>query len=212
MPGLPLKLIVGLGNPGREYERTRHNAGFWLVDELAQRHGGTFRNESRHRAELARVRIAEQEIWLAKPTSFMNLSGGPVMSLAGFYKASPLEILVAHDDLDLEPGDVRLKEGGGHGGHNGLRDIIANLGAGFWRLRIGVGHPGERHDVVSYLTRASAADDALIHEAVDEGADIVPVLLEKGAQKAMHELHTTPLPPAAPAPGGPGSENGEGEA
>jgi len=197
MPGLTLKLIVGLGNPGAAYARTRHNAGFWLADELARRHGGTFRMEAKHRAELARVRIGEQEIWLAKPMSFMNLSGGPVQSIAAFYKAAPGEMLVAHDDLDLEPGDVRLKQAGGHGGHNGLRDIIGNLGADFWRLRIGVGHPGERHEVVNYLTRASAADDALIHEATNRGADIVPLLLEQGPQKAMNKLHTKGSPPPA---------------
>ncbi|MGH8287337.1 MAG: aminoacyl-tRNA hydrolase [Steroidobacteraceae bacterium] len=208
MPGLSVKIIVGLGNPGSAYARTRHNAGFWFADELARRHGGTFRMESKHRAELARVRIAEQEIWLAKPMSFMNLSGGPVTSVAGFYKAAPGELLVAHDELDLEPGDVRLKHAGGHGGHNGLRDIIANIGAEFWRVRIGVGHPGEKHDVVNYLTRASAADDALIHEAVNAAADIVPLLLTDGAQKAMHRLHSPPHPPSAPSPPSPGEREG----
>jgi peptidyl-tRNA hydrolase, PTH1 family len=197
MSGLVLKLIVGLGNPGAAYSRTRHNAGFWLADELARRHGGTFRTEGKHDAELARVRIAEGEIWLAKPLSYMNLSGWPVQSIAAFYKVAPAEMLVAHDDLDLEPGDVRLKQSGGHGGHNGLRDIIEKLGADFWRLRIGVGHPGERQQVVNYLTRASAADDALINEAMLRGADIVPMLLEQGPQKAMHKLHTKGNPPAA---------------
>jgi peptidyl-tRNA hydrolase, PTH1 family len=198
MAELALKLIVGLGNPGAAYARTRHNAGFWLADELARRHGGTFRNESRHRAELARVRIAEEEIWLVKPLSFMNLSGGPVASVAGFYKAQPAEVLIAHDDLDLEPGDVRLKHSGGHGGHNGLRDVMASFGGDFWRVRIGVGHPGEKQEVVNYLTRASAADDALIHEAVLEAADIIPVLLAEGAQKAMHRLHSRTRPSSSP--------------
>jgi peptidyl-tRNA hydrolase, PTH1 family len=197
MPSLTLKLIVGLGNPGSAYARTRHNAGFWLADEIARRHGGTFRSETRHRAELARVRIADEEIWLVKPMSFMNLSGGPVASVAGFYKAQPAEVLIAHDDLDLEPGDVRLKHSGGHGGHNGLRDVIANFGTDFWRVRIGVGHPGEKHEVVNYLTRASATDDALIHEAVLEAADIIPVLLAEGAQKAMHRLHSRARPPSS---------------
>jgi PTH1 family peptidyl-tRNA hydrolase len=209
MSALILKLIVGLGNPGAAYARTRHNAGFWLVDELARRHGGTFRTEPRHRAEVARVRVGAQELWLAKPTSFMNLSGGPVASIAGFYKAEPAEILIGHDDLDLEPGDVRLKHSGGHGGHNGLRDIIANLGADFWRVRIGVGHPGEKHEVVNYLTRASAADDALIHDAVIAAADIIPLLLEEGAQKAMHRLHTRPPDSSlSPGNGGEGAEGG----
>jgi len=195
MPGLNLKLIVGLGNPGREYVATRHNAGFWLADELARRHGGAFRAEPRHGAEVARATIAGQEIWLAKPTKYMNLSGGPVQSVLAFYKIAPNEMLVAHDDLDLEPGVVRLKHAGGHGGHNGLRDIIANIGADFWRLRIGVGHPGEKQAVVNYLIRASAHDDALIHEAVVAGADILPVLLEQGPAKAMNRLHTKPAPP-----------------
>jgi PTH1 family peptidyl-tRNA hydrolase len=198
MPGLTLKLIVGLGNPGREYAATRHNAGFWFADEIARRHGGAFRGEARHGAELARAQVAGQEIWLAKPMRFMNLSGGPVQSLMTFYKIAPAELLVAHDDLDLEPGVVRLKQGGGHGGHNGLRDLIANLGAEFWRLRVGVGHPGEKQAVVNYLTRASAHDDALIHEAVTGGADILPVLLEHGPQKAMNRLHTKPAPPDEP--------------
>ncbi len=198
MSGLALKLIVGLGNPGREYAGTRHNAGFWLADELARRHGGAFRSEPRHGAEVARATIAGQEIWLAKPMRFMNLSGGPVQSVATFYKIAPAELLVAHDDLDLEPGVVRLKQGGGHGGHNGLHDLIANVGADFWRLRIGVGHPGEKHAVVNYLTRASAHDDALIHEAVIAGADILPVVLEHGPQKAMNRLHTKPAQPEEP--------------
>ena len=122
MAGNALKIIVGLGNPGAEYARTRHNAGFWLVDELARRHGGTFRSEGKHQAELARVRIGGEEVWLMKPMTFMNRSGGPVSSVLGFYKLSPPQMLVAHDEIDLPSGTVRLKEAGGHGGHNGLRD------------------------------------------------------------------------------------------
>ena len=198
MSGLNLKIIVGLGNPGAAYARTRHNAGFWLADELARRHGGTFRMEPRHRAELTRTRIGDQELWLVKPMAFMNLSGGPVASVAGFYKAQPEEILVAHDDIDLVPGDARLKQGGGHGGHNGLRDLIATMTAEFWRVRIGVGHPGEKQEVVNYLTRASAADDVLIHEAVTAAADVIPLLVTEGAQKAMHKLHSRR---PAPSPG-----------
>jgi PTH1 family peptidyl-tRNA hydrolase len=192
-----LKLIVGLGNPGDRYAQTRHNAGFWLVDELARRHGGTFRRESRHQGELARVRCGDAELWLLKPATFMNLSGGSVASVAGFYRIEPGEILVAHDELDLPPGTVRLKEGGGHGGHNGLRDTIQHLGDRFWRVRIGIGHPGDRNAVVDYvLQRAPAAEDRLIHQCVEAAADIVPVILEQGPQKAMHRLHTRPAPPA----------------
>jgi PTH1 family peptidyl-tRNA hydrolase len=191
MASSDLKLIVGLGNPGAEYARTRHNAGFWLVDELARRHGGSFRTESRHQGEVARVKIAGREIWLLKPTTFMNRSGGAVQSLSGFYKIAPGEMLVAHDEIDLPVAALRLKEGGGHGGHNGLRDIIVTLGDAFWRLRIGVGHPGSKPEVVDYvLRRAPAEEDALLQQAVIAGADIIPVVIEQGAQKAMNRLHT----------------------
>ncbi len=191
MSGLPLKLIVGLGNPGTEYARTRHNAGFHLVDELARRHGATFRSEPRHHAELARARIADQEVWLLKPMRYMNHSGGPVRSVASFYKAEPASILVAYDELDFPPGVVRLKEGGGAAGHNGMRDLIAQIGDAFWRLRIGIGHPGDKSAVLEYvLGRPSAEEARLIHEAVLAAADIVPLLLAEGPQKAMNRLHT----------------------
>jgi PTH1 family peptidyl-tRNA hydrolase len=191
MAGTALKLVVGLGNPGAEYARTRHNAGFWLVDELARRHGGTFRHESKHQAELARVRLNGGEIWLAKPMSFMNRSGGPVSSILNFYKIAPGEMLVAHDEIDLPGGTVRLKEGGGHGGHNGLRDLIAAQGDGFWRLRIGVGHPGAKSEVVDFvLTHASKAEQEDIDESVRAGADAVEQMLRDGAQIAMNKLHT----------------------
>ena len=189
--GEPLKLIVGLGNPGTEYARTRHNAGFWLVDELARRHGGSFRHEGKHQAELARVRINGDEIWLAKPMTFMNRSGGPVSSILGFYKIAPGEMLVAHDEIDLAAGTVRLKEGGGHGGHNGLRDLIAAQGEGFWRLRIGVGHPGGAREVVDHvLARPSADDQAAIEATIAAGADAIETMLRDGAQIAMNKLHT----------------------
>jgi PTH1 family peptidyl-tRNA hydrolase len=193
LSGLSLKLIVGLGNPGDRYARTRHNAGYWLVDELARRHGGSFRAESRHQGELARVRVGAHDLWLLKPTTFMNLSGQSVGSVSGFYRVGVGETLVAHDELDLPPGSVRLKGGGGHGGHNGLRDAIAVLGDGFWRLRIGIGHPGHRDQVSDYvLSRAPADEDRLLHEQVALAADIVPVILEQGAQKAMLRLHAKP--------------------
>jgi PTH1 family peptidyl-tRNA hydrolase len=190
MPGNTLKLIVGLGNPGAEYARTRHNAGFWLVDELARRHGGTFRFEGKHQAELARVRIGGEEIWLVKPMTFMNRSGGPVSSGLGFYKLTPAQMLVAHDEIDLPGGTVRLKEAGGHGGHNGLRDIIAAQGDGFWRMRIGVGHPGTKNEVVDFvLTRASADEQRAIDETLVAGADAIEEMLRSGAQIAMNKLH-----------------------
>src|SRR5262249_12076923 len=125
MSGLPLKLIVGLGNPTSEYERTRHNAGFWFVEELARRHGGVFRHESKHHGELARIRVGGTELWLLKPMTYMNRSGQPTQSVAGFYKIAPQEVLAAFDELDFPPGTVRLKEGGGAAGHNGTRDLIA---------------------------------------------------------------------------------------
>jgi PTH1 family peptidyl-tRNA hydrolase len=190
MAGNVLKLIVGLGNPGPEYARTRHNAGFWLVDELARRHGGSFRSEGKHQAELARVRIGGEDIWLAKPMSFMNRSGGPVSSILGFYKIAPAKMLVAHDEIDLPSGTVRLKESGGHGGHNGLRDIIAAQGDAFWRLRIGVSHPGSKAEVVDFvLTRAGADEQRTIDETIVAGADAIEEMLRAGAQLAMNKLH-----------------------
>ena len=182
---------MGLGNPGPDYARTRHNAGFWLVDELARRHGGTFRHEGKHQAELARVRIGGEEIWLAKPMTFMNRSGGPVSSVLGFYKIAPGEMLVAHDEIDLPSGTVRLKEAGGHGGHNGLRDLISAQGDGFWRLRIGVGHPGVKNEVVDFvLTHAGKDEQRIIDETIVAGADAIEEMLRDGAQIAMNKLHS----------------------
>jgi PTH1 family peptidyl-tRNA hydrolase len=190
MAGQPLTLIVGLGNPGPTYARTRHNAGFELVDELARRTGVSLRHEARHQGELARASIGGMDVWLLKPMTYMNLSGQSARSVAGFYRIPPQSILVAHDELDFPPGTVRLKAGGGAGGHNGLRDLIAQLGDDFWRLRIGIGHPGDRDAVLDYvLGRPPAAEAALIHEAVLAAADAVPVMLSDGAQKAMNRLH-----------------------
>ena len=191
MSGVPLKLIVGLGNPGPEYARTRHNAGFWLVDELARRLRGVFRNESRHQGELAKVRLGDTELWLLKPMSFMNRSGGPVQSVANFYKVPVESILVAYDDLDFAPGIIKLRQGGGAAGHNGIRDIAPQVGDQFWRFRIGIGHPGDRSAVLNYvLGRPSAEDTRLIEEAIGAGLDVVPALISEGGQKAIHRLHT----------------------
>ena len=191
MPGLPLKLIVGLGNPGEEYARTRHNAGFGFVEELARRHGGAFRLETRHRGELARIKIGAADLWLLKPMNFMNRSGSAAQSVAAFYKASAPEVLVAYDDLDLPAGVARLRESGGAGGHNGMRDVIAQLGPDFWRLRLGIGHPGHRDKVLGYvLSRPPIEEDILIRQSIDAAADILPVLLTEGPQQAMHRLHT----------------------
>jgi len=191
MPGPAIQLIVGLGNPGREYETTRHNAGFWLVEELARRNGGTFRMESRFKAELARVQLAGGERWLVKPQDYMNHSGQVTAAVASFYKVEAPAILVAHDELDLQPGDVRLKQGGGAGGHNGLKDLIAHFGPDFWRMRIGIGHPGTRELVNPWLLSATRPNERTpLEQAVQTGADIVPDLLHDGAERAMHRLHT----------------------
>jgi peptidyl-tRNA hydrolase, PTH1 family len=196
MSGVPLKLIAGLGNPGPEYARTRHNAGFHLVDELARRQGVKFRSDPRHQGELARVRIETEEVWLLKPMTYMNNSGGPLRSVATFYKMPPESILVAYDELDFAPGTVRLKEGGGAAGHNGIRDIIAQIGEGFWRLRIGIRHAGDRSAGLSYvLGRPSPEDTRLIGEAIDEAIGVLPVMIKEGAQIAMNRLHTRPEPP-----------------
>jgi peptidyl-tRNA hydrolase, PTH1 family len=201
MPGEPLKLIVGLGNPGTEYARTRHNAGFQFVDELAQRLGATFRSEPRHRGELARATIAGTEVWLVKPMNYMNHSGDTVQSVASFYKLPLESVLVAYDELDFPAGVVRLKQGGGAAGHNGMRDVIAQIGDGFWRLRIGIGHPGDRAQVLDYvLGRPSASDAVAIRDAIATGADVLPVLLTEGAQIAMNRLHTRDTPAGNGAP------------
>jgi len=195
MDAVPLKLIVGLGNPGAEHERQRHNAGFRFVEELAARHGGTFRYEPRHQADLTRVKIADSDVWLVKPMTYMNCSGGPLSSVASFYKISPADMLVAYDELDFPPGDVRLKFGGGHGGHNGMRDVLANSAEGFWRLRLGIGHPGDRDKVLQYvLGRPSKADEELIGAAIAAAADAVPLMMQQGAQRAIQALHGRPSP------------------
>ncbi|WP_020202656.1 MULTISPECIES: aminoacyl-tRNA hydrolase [Cupriavidus] len=194
-----IKLIVGLGNPGAEYEATRHNAGFWLVDQLARMGGATLRVEGRFHGLAARARLWDQDIWLLKPSTFMNRSGLSVVSLARFYKILPDEILVAHDEMDLPPGAVKLKRGGGAGGHNGLKDIAAHLTTqDYWRLRLGVGHPrnapggaGGREDVINYVLKPPRREE---QQAIDEAIDrsIAPLsLLARGeSERAMLELHT----------------------
>lgn len=189
--GTALKLIVGLGNPGADYARTRHNAGWWFVNALAAGVGASWRAEPRRHGELARARIADCELWLLKPMDYMNRSGAAVAAVAGFYRIAPAEVLVAHDDIDLPPGVSRLKQGGGHGGHNGVRDVIAQLGADFWRLRFGVGHPGDRDLVIdSVLDRPTAAEQEAIDASLQRALTVLPLMLTEGAQKAMHRLHT----------------------
>jgi PTH1 family peptidyl-tRNA hydrolase len=191
MAGLPLRIIVGLGNPGPEHLVTRHNAGFWLVDLLARRHGGEFRDYRKFSGETAKINIEGQEIVLLKPTTYMNRSGLSIRQLSDFYKIKPEDILVAHDELDLPVGTVRLKQGGGHGGHNGLRDTIAHIGETFWRMRLGIGHPGNKAEVIDYvLTRAPRAEEDLILDAVGTAVDSIPLLLDQGAERAMTRLHS----------------------
>jgi PTH1 family peptidyl-tRNA hydrolase len=191
MAGLPLRIIVGLGNPGPEHQVTRHNAGFWFVDLLARRHGAEFRDYRKYSGEAARINISGQDLVLLKPTTYMNRSGLAVRQLCDFYKVAADDVLVAHDELDLPVGTVRLKSGGGHGGHNGLRDIIAHIGETFWRLRLGVGHPGNKTEVIDYvLTRAPRAEEDLIFDGVNLAADCMPLLIEQGAERAMTKLHS----------------------
>ena len=196
MAGDPLKLIVGLGNPDAEYLRTRHNAGFWFVEELARKFGAKFRHEAKHHGDLARIRIGDADIWLLKPMTYMNRSGGPTRSVATFYKAAVEEILVAHDELDFPPGVVKLKKGGGAAGNNGIKDIMATMGPDFWRLRLGVGKPPAT-GIDHVLSRPSAAEERAIHECIAESIEAVPVFLEQGGQRAMTRLHTRAAPPAA---------------
>lgn len=185
------KLIVGLGNPGAEHSETRHNAGFWFVDSLASRYSLSFRPESKFNAEICRLQTTDVDCWLCKPMTFMNRSGSPVQAVASFYKIPVEAILVAHDELDLDAGVARLKKEGGHGGHNGLRDIIAQMGdKSFTRLRIGIGHPGSQDRVTPHvLGRPSMGDRQLIEEAIKASVEIMPVLFEGDVQKAMNALH-----------------------
>ena len=186
-----LTMIAGLGNPEDRYERTLHNAGFWFVDELARRHSGQFKYEKRFDADICKVSIAGSDVWLAKPQSYMNLSGGPVRALLDYYRLPVEQLLVAHDEIDLPPGTVRLKQGGGHGGHNGLRDVIQHCGREFMRLRLGVGHPGHKDQVTSYvLKRASSDVEAAINRNIDDAVDVIPLLIDDGLNAAMKKLHT----------------------
>ena len=193
-----MKLIVGLGNPGSKYEATRHNAGFWWVDAVARATGAGFRREARFRGEVARVPRAD--MWLLKPETYMNESGRAVGALANFYRIEPAGILIAHDELDLPPGGVRLKFGGGLSGHNGLRDIASVLGThDFWRLRIGIGHPrelaGSQQEVVDYVLHPPRAEERkAIDGALDKAMEIWPLVAALDMQAAMHRLHTKPRP------------------
>lgn len=187
-----LKLIVGLGNPGAEYLRTRHNAGFWLVDALASGSGGSFRFDGKLHGESCQLQIGGESVWLLKPATFMNKSGIAVRSALNYYKIEPEQCLLAHDDLDLPVGVARLKFDGGHGGQNGLRDTVAQLGhARFHRLRIGIGHPGHKDRVTSWvLGRPSASDETAIIDSIARALDVLPLAVDGQFEKAMRQLHT----------------------
>lgn len=190
--GVRFKLVVGLGNPTAKYEKTRHNTGFWLVDKLAGSYGAVFREERRFQGQVAALEFGGDSVFLLKPMTFMNRSGQSVAALARYYKISADEMLVAHDELDFAPGVVRLKCGGGHGGHNGLRDLIDQLGGvGFWRIRIGIGHPGNRDDVVPYvLGNPGVSERELICRAISRVAELFPAILRGELSAATTRLHT----------------------
>lgn len=188
-----IKLIVGLANPGAEYAQTRHNAGAWYVDLLAQRHNQQLKEESKFFGYTARLNLAGQDVRLLVPSTFMNLSGKAVAAMAGFYRILPEEILVAHDELDIPPGAAKLKLGGGNGGHNGLKDIQSKLGnnPNFYRLRIGIGHPGDKSKVTGFvLGKPPASEQTLIDDVIDESIRCTDVLLKEDIAKAMNRLHS----------------------
>jgi PTH1 family peptidyl-tRNA hydrolase len=197
---MPIKLIVGLGNPGKKYESTRHNAGFWLVERLAAQHRLTLRKEAKFHALAAKLDTGSAQAWLLLPQTWMNESGFAVGAMAQFHKIAAEEILVVHDELDLPPGGAKIKQGGGHAGHNGLRDIIEKLGTpNFWRMRIGIGHPRDiaasEQEVVDFVLHAPGKDDqALIDAAIDRGTAVIDLILADNMAAAMHKLHTKPKP------------------
>ncbi len=193
----PVRIIAGLGNPEDKYERTLHNAGFWFVDALARRYGGMFRFEKKFDAEYCRVNLHGEDVWLVKPQAYMNRSGFPIRGVLDYYRLKPDALLVAHDEIDLPPGTVRLKEGGGHGGHNGLRDIIRHCGAEFLRLRLGVGHPGEKHKVTNYVLKRGASDvEAAVERNIEDAIEVLPELIDGDINAAMKKLHTRDNPQA----------------
>ncbi|MGE5093954.1 MAG: aminoacyl-tRNA hydrolase [Betaproteobacteria bacterium] len=196
-----IKLIVGLGNPGREYERTRHNAGFWWVDAIAGRHRGTWRKEAKFFGWTARVSEGGRDFSLLKPSTYMNESGRCVGAFMRFFRIEPSQLLVVHDELDLPPGTVKLKKGGGTGGHNGLADIVEVLGTkDFWRLRIGIGHPGDKNIVADYvLHEARREEQALIDPAFERSLDVLPRIATGRLVDAMTWLHTLPKKDVTPA-------------
>jgi PTH1 family peptidyl-tRNA hydrolase len=188
----PLRLIVGLGNPGAQYEDTRHNAGFWWLDALARKLGVSLRNEAKFHGRAGKLASAQGDVWLLCPDTFMNLSGKSVAALARFYKIPPESILVAHDELDLPPGTAKIKQGGGHGGQNGLKDIHVQLGSSnYWRLRIGIGHPGSKEAVTGHvLGKPMPAEREQMLAAIGAALDVWPELAAGNFAAAQLKLHT----------------------
>lgn len=189
--GEPIELIIGLGNPGPEYLTTRHNAGFWFVDALAARTGAKFRRDRKLEAEIGETTLGGARVRLLKPTTFMNHSGRAAAKALNYFRIPPEHMLCVYDELDLPPGRAKLKFGGGHAGHNGMRSMIEHVGADFWRIRLGVGHPGDRERVVGHvLKRASEDEEDLIVDSLTAAIDAAEVLIEHGGQAAMNSLHT----------------------
>jgi PTH1 family peptidyl-tRNA hydrolase len=186
---MSIKLIVGLGNPGDKYAATRHNAGFWFVDAVATQNNTKLALDAKMFGIIGKF---EQDKWLLKPTTFMNASGKAVAALANYYKITPSEILVVHDELDLPAGSAKLKFGGGHGGHNGLKDIHAALGtADYWRLRLGIDHPGDRNEVINYVLKAPTREEHdAMQASIHSACGVVPALLKGEFESAMLKLHT----------------------
>ncbi len=186
-----IQLIAGLGNPGNEYEKTRHNAGFWFIDQLTCHYNLTLKSEAKFLGDVAKLNTPSGNVWLLKPATFMNRSGQSIARLAQFYKIKAEQILIVHDDLDLAPGTVKLKQGGGHGGHNGLRDSIAQLGNNFYRLRLGIGHPGNKEQVVGFvLGKTPQNEKSLIESSIDKSIDSIELILQGDMQKVMNQLHS----------------------
>ena len=204
----PIRLITGLGNPGRQYAKTRHNAGYWWVDAIASAHGASWAKEPKLSGEVARVRKGAIDLWLLKPTTYMNESGRAVTAMMNFYRIEMAGLLVVHDELDLPPGTVKLKNGGGTGGHNGLNDIAEKLGdKAFWRLRIGIGHPGHKDMVADYvLNNARREEQDLIDPAWERSLELLPLLAEGRLTDAMKWLHTAEKPAAETKPEEKGKE------
>ena len=200
-----IKLLVGLGNPGPEYEATRHNAGFWWIDGAARQLGARLGADRASFGLVGRVNRPAGPVWLLQPQTYMNLSGKSVAALARFFKIAPQEILVVHDELDLLPGQMKLKAGGGHAGHNGLRDIHAQLGsADYWRLRLGIGHPGDKAEVAGYVLRKPPASEReAIERSIEESLKHLDLMLDGAMQQAVMKLHAKPERPKPPRPAAP---------